>query len=116
MTRHDDVLYFGHMLDMARTARQIVSGVSRDQFDSDVTLQLALVRALEVIGEAGRNVTVEGRTSLPSIPWPTIIAMRHRLAHDYINVDLSVVWDTVHNDLPLLIEILEDVVPPRPPD
>jgi uncharacterized protein with HEPN domain len=114
MTRHDDVLYFGRIFDMAQIAAQIIKGKSRDQFVNDVTMQLALAHALEIIGETARTVSPAGRAALPDLAWPSIVSMRHRLAHDYFNVDLDVVWDTVTNDLPHLIDMLKSVLPPEP--
>jgi uncharacterized protein with HEPN domain len=114
MTQHDDVAYLGHMLDMARTARRLTEGVPREQFDKDEGLQLAVTRALEIIGEAARRVSTAGRATLPGIARPSIISMRHRLAHDYFDIDLDVVWDTVTHNVPDLINALASVVPPEP--
>jgi uncharacterized protein with HEPN domain len=116
MTQHDDTVYVGHMLDMARTARKLVDGITREQFAADVTRQLALIRALEGIGEAGGQVSAPARASLREVPWSTIVAMRHRLAHCFLNVDLDVVWQTAQHDLPRLITIFAAVVPPLPPE
>lgn len=110
MTQHDDTANLGQMFDMAQTAK----GKSRDQFANDVMLQFALAHALEVIGEAARHVSPAGRAMLPDLAWPSIVSMRHRLARDYFNVDLDVVWDTVTNDLPRLIDMLTSVLPPEP--
>jgi uncharacterized protein with HEPN domain len=116
MTRHDDLLYYGHMLDAARHARRLVADMERDHFDQDETLQLALTRLIQNLGEAARNVSVAGRTALPSIPWPHIVAMRNRLVHAYWKVDLDVVWEAATEDLPTLITALETVVPSEPPE
>ncbi|MGH2560178.1 MAG: HepT-like ribonuclease domain-containing protein [Thermomicrobiales bacterium] len=116
MTQHDDVLYLGHMLDMARKARDIAQPVSKDQYDANDTLQLALARLVQNIGEAARRVSAERKAAHPAISWHRIVGMRHRLVHDYGNVDTGIVWQTVSEDLPILIEMLEKIVPPNPPE
>jgi len=116
MTQHDDPLYLGHMLVMAKEGQGIAARFTRKWFDSGVVLQLALTRVVEVIDEAARRVSPTGRAQLGSLPWEKITGMRHRLVHDYTNVDLNRVWRTVVDDLPVLIEELSKVIPPEPPD
>ena len=70
-------------------------------------LQLALIRLIEVIGEAAGRVSDDTRNQISSVPWPLVIAMRNRLIHGYFDVDVDRVWDTVVNDLPALIAAIE---------
>jgi uncharacterized protein with HEPN domain len=70
-------------------------------------LQLALIRLIEVIGEAAGRVSDDTRSQISSVPWPLVIAMRNRLIHGYFDVDVDRVWDTVVNDLPPLIAAVE---------
>lgn len=95
------------MLDAAYKARQFAAGRTRAALDEDEMLAFALVRALEIVGEAASQVSAQTRSSLDQIPWHQIISMRHKLAHDYISVNYSIVWTTVTDDLPPLIEVLE---------
>ncbi len=111
-----DLLYVGHMLDTAREAQELLVGIDRERFDRDRMVQLALTRLIEVIGEAARRVSSDGRAQLPEIPWPEVTGMRHRIVHDYLNVDLDKVWGTIVDDLPVLIAELSKVVPSEPPD
>ncbi|MCK4829083.1 DUF86 domain-containing protein, partial [bacterium] len=69
-----------------------------------------LVRLLEVIGEAARGITIEFRSEHSELPWKSMIGMRDRLIHSYFDVNLDVVWETVTNDLPPLIEKLEKIL------
>lgn len=103
----DDLLYFGHMLDAARGARAAIEGVSRETFDADENLRLAQVHRIQIIGEAARRVSQSGRAAHPEIPWRQITGMRHRIVHDYLNIEYSVVWEVVTRDLPALISALE---------
>lgn len=108
MTEGDRV-YVGHMLDTARRATAKVAGISRTDFDADENLRLAVTHLLQVVGEAARRVSDECRRSHPSIPWPAIVGMRHKVVHDYLGVDEDVVWDTARNELPPLVAALEAI-------
>jgi uncharacterized protein with HEPN domain len=112
MSRDDAFLL--DMLEAARLATRYVAGTSLDEFLGNVQLQDAVVRRLEIIGEAARRVSDEGRVRYPRVPWPAIIGMRNVLAHQYDTVDLTIVWDAVHLDLPPLIALLAELVPPNP--
>jgi len=107
----DDTLYLGHMLDMTRKALELSRGVDRETFESDEKLQLALVHLIQVIGEAARRVSPERQLQHPGIPWGAIVGMRHRVVHDYMGVDIDMVWNTVQGDLPALSRMLEHMVP-----
>jgi len=70
---------------------------------------------LENIGEAARKVSDETRAAHPEIPWPQIIGLRHRIAHDYFRLDLVRMWEIVQHDVPALIEMIKPLVPPEEP-
>jgi len=107
MAQHDDSVSLQHMLDHARETVKMISGKRREDLNVDRMLELALVRLIEIIGEAAGRVSLEGRSRYPSIPWRDVVGMRNRLAHGYDRVDLDVLWDTVELDLPPLIAELE---------
>ena len=102
-----DVIRLRHMLDAAREALSFIAGRSSDDLSRDRMLVLALVKEIEIIGEAASRISDESRKALPRIPWPKIIAMRNRLIHAYADVDLSIVWDTLTGALPELLRELE---------
>ncbi|MBI3159580.1 MAG: DUF86 domain-containing protein [Chloroflexi bacterium] len=102
----DDRVYVKHMLDSAQKARAIAGNLSRANFDADETVRLALTHLLQVIGEAARRVSPAYQKAHPQIPWSAVIGMRHKVVHDYLNVDEDVVWQTLQEDLPALIEVL----------
>lgn len=87
-----DLVYVGHMLDMAKKA------VSK------------------IIGEAGRHVSPEFSSDHPEIPWADIVGMRHKVVHDYLGIDEDIVWQVVTEDLPKLVAALDPLVPPAPPN
>lgn len=98
------------MLDAAEEAVSFIVGRRREDLDTDQILALALVRSIEIVGEAGARVSGGGRAEVPDIPWRQIVAMRNRLIHAYFDVDLDVVWRTVKDDLPPLIETLKNAL------
>jgi len=99
----DDLIYVQHMLDAAGKACAFVQDRTRAALDEDEILALALVRLLEVLGEAARNVSSATRTASPELPWSQLVATRNRLIHGYFDVDLDIVWTIVTVDLPLLL-------------
>ena len=102
-----DIIRLRHMLDAAREALSFIAGRSTEDLSRDRMLLLALVKEIEIIGEAASRISDESRKALPRIPWPKIIAMRNRLIHAYADVDLSIVWDTLTGALPELLRELE---------
>lgn len=110
-----DAAYLLDMLIAARQAREFSRDLTWGQFQSSALHQHAIAKALENIGEAARKVSDETRTAHPEVPWPQIIALRHRIAHDYFRLDLLRMWEIVHNDVPALIALIEPLVPPEEP-
>jgi uncharacterized protein with HEPN domain len=95
-----------HMIDAGESAMRFAKGRSRADLDQDLMLLFALVRAVEIFGEAASRVTEDARKELPDVPWAAIVGMRNRLVHAYFDVDRDVLWATVNNALPSLIEKL----------
>jgi len=110
--QHDDGVYFGHMLDMARKAASKVSGVTRSEYDADEDLRTVLLHLVQIIGEAAGRISPATRAAHPRIPWHRITGMRHRIVHDYMNIDADILWEVVTRSLPELIALLEPLAPP----
>ena len=96
------------MLDHAREAVAMATGRKRPDLDSDRQFSLALVRLLEIIGEAANRVRDDQRGRIPEVPWAQIVGLRNRLIHGYDEVDFDILWQIVSHDLPKLIEVLEE--------
>jgi uncharacterized protein with HEPN domain len=102
-----DINRIRHMADAAREALTFASGRSRSDLDSNRMLLRALVKDIEIVGEAATKVSDSTRSMLPDVPWADIVTMRHRLIHTYFDVNLDIVWNTVQSDLPELVTILQ---------
>lgn len=99
----DDVTRVRHMIEAAEAVQTLVAGQDRAGLGDDLKLQLALVRAIEIIGEAAAGVSRELQSRHPGIPWREAVAMRNRLVHAYFDVNLDIVWKTATQEVPALL-------------
>ena len=99
-----------HMLDYAREAADMAQGRVRADLDTDRMFNLALVRLVEVVGEAASHVEGDFRALHPQVPWRDIVATRNRLIHEYDQVDMNRIWRIVQDDIPPLIAQLESII------
>jgi len=97
------------MLDACNSIARFVKGRRREDLDSDEMLRFALVRALEIIGEAARRVSEQARQALPTVPWAEMAGMRNRLIHGYFDVNSEIVWRTATVDVPALARLLHQL-------
>ncbi len=105
----------GYLLDMliaARDAAEFSAGLTFDAFEKSSLHQNAILHVLQKIGEAATKITPEFKAAHPEIRWDEMTGMRHRLVHDYRNIKVAKVWETVQS-IPLLIEQLQHLVPPE---
>jgi uncharacterized protein with HEPN domain len=107
----DDQVRLRHMLDAAREAIFFASGRKRTDLDSNRMLVLSLVKAIEIVGEAAYQLNDTTRGEFSAIPWSDIIGMRHRLVHAYFEINHDMLWQTVQEDLPPLVAMLEAILP-----
>jgi uncharacterized protein with HEPN domain len=107
-----DQVYLLDILEAVRLALSYVRGVTKETFLCDTQCQDSVIRRIEIIGEAARRISPQTKESYPVIPWNEMVGMRNLMVHEYDDVDLEIVWDTVQRDLPLLIELIEPLIPP----
>ncbi len=109
--RRDDAL----LLDILLAAQKIlrfVGNMSAEQFAVNEMAQSAVIRELQVIGDASRLITAETQAAHPEIEWADIIGMRNRLVHGYFAIRLDVVWRVIKEDLPRLVAAIAPLIPP----
>ena len=95
------------MLENAQRAIQFVYGMDFKTFSNDEKTLYAVIRAIEIVGEAAAKVPDEVRSNYPRVPWREVKGMRNKLVHNYFGINKEVVWQTVQEDLPELVEALK---------
>ena len=103
MPNREDDVRIQHMLDAIQKITEFIQGRTRADLDIDEKLTLALIRLLEVVGEAAKSISPSFRERYPKIPWKEIAGTRDRLIHGYFDIDLDIIWQIVSRDLPSLI-------------
>ncbi len=98
------------MIEAVEAACGFVSGRTRGDLDTDLMLVFALVRAIEIVGEAANKVSAASRQAAAEIPWTLIISMRNRLIHGYSDVNHEIVWKTATEELPELLPKLRSLL------
>jgi len=102
--------YTDHLEDILEEIDRVeifVLGFNREMFLAETKTQYAVVRCLEIIGEATKRIPADLRSKHDNIPWKQMAGMRDKLSHDYFGVDYSIVWETITNELPPLKEKLQ---------
>jgi len=100
MSAKDDSIYIDHMLDCIQRINEYVD--SKQQFYASRLVQDAVIRNLQVMAESSQRLIDEMKNSYPDVPWKEISGFRNILVHDYLGVDLDMVWSVVEQDLPKL--------------
>lgn len=108
-----DSAYLEHMLEAIARIQRYVGRKGRAAFLASPLLQDAVIRNIEVIGEAAARVRPDYAAQHASIPWRDIVGMRHRLIHGYLKINLDTVWQAVRRDLPLLEHNLRAILQVR---
>lgn len=103
MSRRSDQLYCRDILESGAAIRSYVEGIDFDAFVKDRMRYSAVIREFEIIGEAVGKLAPELKQAHPDVPWQDIKDFRNLLAHEYFGVDLEIVWNTIDNDLPMLM-------------
>ena len=104
------------MLDEAVYILEASGGLEKPHFIEDETLKRAIVRSIEIIGEASKKVSDDFRAKYPQIDWRAMAGMRDKLIHDYFGIDYDIVWDVVISKIPDLKENLEEIIHQETPD
>ena len=110
MSKIDNLTRLKHIRDSAKEALFFVENKTRKDLDNERMLSLALVRLIEIIGEAANNISEDYRAKYSKIPWRQMIGMRNRIIHAYFDVDLDIVWQVITQDLGLLLIEVEKAI------
>ena len=99
------------MLTAARAVQSFVRGRTYEEYATDLMLRSAVERQVEIVGEAARGISDPFKTAHPEIPWRPIMAQRHRLAHEYGEIDDALIWRVATAHIPELIRLIEPLAP-----
>ncbi len=105
-----DKAYLFDIIDSAKLAVQYLSNISYEDFSLNTSIQDAVIRRIEIIGEASNRISKESKSRYNDLPWKEMKGMRNLLIHEYDEIDLKNVWDTVKNNLPSLITAIEEIL------
>lgn len=105
----NDLAYIDHILDCIRKIQRFSKGLNLMKFSEDELVQDAIIRNIEVIGEASKKISADTKKTYKEIPWKEITGMRDKLIHDYLGVDTQVVWKTIKKDIPELRQLLKGI-------
>ena len=104
-----DLAYVDHILDCIRKIGEFSNGLSLKEFKTNELVQDAIIRNIEVIGEASKKISQDTKLTYYKIPWKEISGMRDKLIHDYLGVDVEVVWKTIKEDIPTLEKLISEI-------
>ena len=110
MSERPQLLYCQDILDSGAAILTYVQGITCETFVHDRMRYSAVIREFEIIGEAVGKLPATLKNGYPDIPWQDIKDFRNLLAHEYFGVDLEIVWNTINNDLPMLMEAVQKIM------
>ena len=110
-----DAAWLLDMLNAAQAVVSFVAGRTFEQYESELMLRSAVERQIEIIGEAARGLSDSFKAAHPDVPWRPIMAQRHRLAHEYGEIDNALIWRVATVHVPELIQLITPLIPPPPP-
>ena len=108
--KRDDTVYLHPILDGIGSIEEYTKGMSENEFLSNSMAHDAVVRQIEIIGEAARNISDEFRNKHSKIPWGKMTGIRNKIIHEYFNINYAIVWDTVRDDLPSLKKSIKKLI------
>jgi len=108
--KRDDTVYLRHILDAIELFREYTKGMTENEFLGNTMAHDAVVRQIEILGEAARNISEEYKNKHSKLPWGKMIGIRNKIIHEYFNINYAIVWDTVKDDLPYLKKAIKQIL------
>lgn len=108
--KRDDNVYLLHILDAIGLIEEYTRGMSENEFLSNSMAHDAVIRQIEIIGEAARNISDEFQEKHSNLPWGKMTGIRNKIIHEYFNINYAIVWDTVKDDLPFLKKSIKKIL------
>ena len=108
--KQKNIVYIKHIRDAIKSILEYTKDVNKKSFNSKEIIQDAVIRRIEIIGEAVKNVSIDFREKYSDLPWKKIVGMRDKLIHGYFNVDVERVWNVIIDDIPVLKKQIEDII------
>ena len=105
----DDSAYIEHILKCISKITEYTKNIDRNSFDKEEMVQDAVIRNIEITGEATKKISDHLKRNYPEIPWKEMAGMRDKLIHDYMGVDIDVVWKTIEADIPTLKKLISGI-------
>ena len=102
MTKHEDIPYIQHIADAIRDIESFTENLNKSEFIKDNLRQSAVIRQLEVIGEATKNISAKFKKKYQQIEWKDIAGTRDKIIHHYFGINLDIIWDIIKKDIPKL--------------
>ena len=108
--KKDPLVFLKHILDATELIEEFIKDYTKKRFLEDKLVQSAVIRQIEIIGEAAKNIPASFRKNYPKIPWVDIVGMRDKLIHLYFGVDLERVWLVITEDIPILSRQIQEIL------
>lgn len=108
--RKDPEIFLKHILESIEIIEKHVKGINKEKFSKNLMIQDAIIRRVEIIGEAAKNLSAEFKKKHKTVEWREIMGMRDKLIHDYFGVNIGVVWKTSNEDIPVLKKQIEKLL------
>jgi uncharacterized protein with HEPN domain len=110
MSKSSEIEFIGHIFTEVKYILSTIENIDEEQFYKDETLKRAITRALEIIGEATKNLNIDFRLKYNTIPWSYMAKLRDKIIHHYQGVDYETIWNIITNEIPELFSQLEQII------